>query len=149
MPRPTEPSAPAGFALDGRASWTRLGISLLAAAVGAMWSIMALLACSATMIGFALGSLGAGRSVDRFGIGPAMGVSARVAALADAGSTLTGNFMVLTALQFLMGVGGAATFAPLVADISLWFGKRRGVAVVAASTYLAPIMHEGAPDGAG
>jgi len=160
MPRPTEPSAAPGFALDGRASWIRLGISLLAAAVGggAMWSIVVLLpameaefgvdrgeaslAYSATMIGFALGSLGVGRSVDRFGIGPAMGVSALVAALAYAGSALTGNFLVLAALQFLIGVGGAATFGPLVADISLWFGRRRGVAVavVAAGNYLAGVV---------
>ncbi len=160
MPRPTEPSAAPGFALDGRASWIRLGISLLAAAVGggAMWSIVVLLpameaefgvdrgeaslAYSATMIGFALGSLGVGRSVDRFGIGPAMGVSALVAALAYAGSALTGNFLVLAALQFLIGVGGAATFGPLVADISLWFGQRRGVAVavVAAGNYLAGVV---------
>ena len=160
MPRPTEPSAAPGFALDGRASWIRLGISLLAAAVGggAMWSIVVLLpameaefgvdrgeaslAYSATMIGFALGSLGVGRSVDRFGIGPAMGVSALVAALAYAGSALTGNFLVLAGLQFLIGVGGAATFGPLVADISLWFGRRRGVAVavVAAGNYLAGVV---------
>lgn len=160
MPRPTEPSAAPGFALDGRASWIRLGISLLAAGVGggAMWSIVVLLpameaefgvdrgeaslAYSATMIGFALGSLGVGRSVDRFGIGPAMGVSALVAALAYAGSALTGNFLVLAGLQFLIGVGGAATFGPLVADISLWFGRRRGVAVavVAAGNYLAGVV---------
>ena len=160
MPRPTEPSAAPGFALDGRASWIRLGISLLAAGVGggAMWSIVVLLpameaefgvdrgeaslAYSATMIGFALGSLGVGRSVDRFGIGPAMGVSALVAALAYAGSAMTGNFLVLAGLQFLIGVGGAATFGPLVADISLWFGKRRGVAVavVAAGNYLAGVV---------
>ncbi len=160
MSRPTEPSAAPGFALDGRASWIRLGISLLAAGVGggAMWSIVVLLpameaefgvdrgeaslAYSATMIGFALGSLGVGRSVDRFGIGPAMGVSALVAALAYAGSAMTGNFLVLAGLQFLIGVGGAATFGPLVADISLWFGKRRGVAVavVAAGNYLAGVV---------
>ncbi|SFI10244.1 MFS transporter [Albimonas pacifica] len=160
MPRPTEPSAAPGFALDGRASWIRLGISLLAAGVGggAMWSIVVLLpameaefgvdrgeaslAYSATMIGFALGSLGVGRSVDRFGIGPAMGVSALLAAAAYAGSAMTGDFLVLAGLQFLIGVGGAATFGPLVADISLWFGRRRGlaVAVVAAGNYLAGVI---------
>jgi MFS family permease len=37
------------------------------------------------------------------------------------------------------GLGGAATFGPLVADISLWFSRRRGIAValVASGNYLA------------
>ena len=160
MSRSSESSAAPGFALDGRPSWIRLGISLLAAAVGgaAMWSIVVLLpamevefgldrgdaslAYSATMIGFALGSLAVGRSVDRFGIGPAMGVSAMVAALAYVGSAVTTQFWVLAGLQFLIGVGGAATFGPLVADISMWFGRRRGlaVAIVAAGNYLAGVI---------
>jgi MFS family permease len=39
----------------------------------------------------------------------------------------------------VIGVGSSATFAPLMADISLWFTRRRGIAVAIAScgTYLA------------
>ena len=39
----------------------------------------------------------------------------------------------------LIGVGGSASFGPLIADISLWFARRRGIAVAICSSgsYLA------------
>jgi MFS family permease len=54
--------------------------------------------------------------------------------------------MVQSMWQFVLvqglligGLGGASTFGPLVADISLWFSKRRGIAValVASGNYIA------------
>lgn len=146
--------------LDSRYSWLRLWISVAAATVGGacMWSFVVLLpameaefaidrgqaslAYSATMIGFAIGSLLVGRSVDRFGIAPAMGASALLAGAAYAGSAVVPDFRLLAVLQFLVGVGGAAVFGPLVADISLWFGRRRGaaVALTAGGIYLAGVI---------
>src|SRR3546814_9178914 len=39
----------------------------------------------------------------------------------------------------LVGVGGSAMFAPLIADVSLWFSGRRGLAIglAAAGNYFA------------
>src|SRR5690606_10199349 len=37
-------------------------------------------------------------------------------------------------MQGLVGFGAAATFGPLIADLSHWFNKRRGVAVAAAAS---------------
>jgi MFS family permease len=46
--------------------------------------------------------------------------------------------LVLSGLQLLIGFGTAASFGPLIADISLWFLKRRGIAVAitASGNYL-------------
>jgi len=56
-------------------------------------------------------------------------------ALASTAPSLT----LVAAAQALIGFSAAATFAPLVADISHWFEKRRGVAVAIAASgnYLA------------
>jgi MFS family permease len=41
---------------------------------------------------------------------------------------------LITFLQgFLIGLGSAATFGPLIADVSLWFYRRRGIAVAVAA----------------
>src|SRR3954471_4513068 len=94
-----------------------------------------------TMLGFGMGGILMGRLADRFGtmvpvfIGT-LGVGS--------GLVLAGN--ATTILQFglahgiLAGfLGCSATFAPLIADISLWFTRRRGIAVaiVSSGNYLA------------
>ena len=94
-----------------------------------------------TMIGFAFGGVMMGRVADRFGIMVPMifgtvllGVGFFVAALAP-------NYWVFVFAQAgIIGLFGVATtFGPLVADVSLWFQKRRGIAVAiaAAGNYLA------------
>jgi len=40
---------------------------------------------------------------------------------------------VLAAAYTLTGVGTSGTFGPIVADMSHWFGKRRGIAIGIAS----------------
>jgi MFS family permease len=92
------------------------------------------------MIGFAFGGIIMGRLADRFGIfiplvfGTVMlGIGYIVAAQAESMLTFA------LAQSLLIGMlGSAATFGPLVADVSLWFEKRRGlaVAVVASGNYL-------------
>ena len=95
---------------------------------------------TATMVGFALGGILMGRLADRFGIfiplvfGTLMlGIGYMAAAQAESITT----FMMAQALLIGM-MGSAATFGPLVADVSLWFKKRRGIAVgiVASGNYL-------------
>ena len=84
-----------------------------------------------TMIGFGLGGILMGRLSDRFGvivpvITGAFGLCAGFVAAGMAGSLWEFNL----AQGLLIGLlGTSATFAPLVADISLWFTRRRGIAV--------------------
>jgi MFS family permease len=84
-----------------------------------------------TMIGFGLGGILMGRLSDRYGvmvpvIVGALGLSAGFVAAGSAGSLWQFNL----AQGLLIGLlGTSATFAPLVADISLWFTRRRGIAV--------------------
>lgn len=92
------------------------------------------------MIGFGLGGVVMGKLADRFGVmwpllGGAVCVGLGYIASSFAGSIL--SFSLVQAL--LIGVGSGAVFAPLVADTSLWFVKRRGmaVAVCASGNYLA------------
>jgi len=86
---------------------------------------------AATMIGFGLGGILMGRLSDRFGvivpvITGAFGLCAGFVAAGMAGSLWEFNL----AQGLLIGLlGTSATFAPLVADISLWFTRRRGIAV--------------------
>jgi MFS family permease len=98
------------------------------------------LAYSLLMIGFGIGGLAMGRLSDRFGVAvPLMiGACGIGAGFWVAGST--SSFAVFNATHgLLLGLaGGSATFSPLVADTSLWFVKRRGIAVAicASGNYL-------------
>ncbi|MBX3605707.1 MAG: MFS transporter [Piscinibacter sp.] len=96
---------------------------------------------TAMMIGFGLGGVLMGRLADRFGvlvpllIGAA-GLGGGFALAAASGGI--GSFAL--AHGVLLGLFGcSATFAPLVADTSLWFVRRRGIAVAicASGNYLA------------
>jgi len=93
-----------------------------------------------TMIGFGLGGILMGRLSDRFGVMvPALvGGSALGAGFIVAGSAPNLTAFAL-AHGFLIGLGCSGTFAPLVADISMWFTRRRGIAVAvcASGNYLA------------
>jgi MFS family permease len=139
-------------------AWVRLGAALLLSTLGGvgMWSaVVALPAVQAefgvaragasfpytlTMIGFGLGGILMGRLSDRFGvIVPVMlGGVLMAAGFAAAGSAST-LWPYALAQGLLIGVGSAATFGPLVADTSMWFDRRRGlaVAIVASGNYAA------------
>ena len=139
-------------------AWLRLATALLLGSIGGvgMWSVVvvipvvqaefgvdragASLPYTMTMIGFGVGGVLIGRLVDRFGIvRPIIGaiVALGLGYVAAAGATSLWQFAA--AYGLLIGVGSAATFGPLVADISYWFTRRRGIAVAicAAGNYLA------------
>jgi MFS family permease len=144
---------------DSRYSWFRLSISLLLATLGGigLWApVVALPAVQAefgvdragaaipytlTMIGFGLGGLLMGRLADRVGIVVPMFFGTLCLASGFVAATYAPNYWVFIAIQAgLIGfLGSATTFGPLVADISLWFRKRRGLAVgiAASGNYLA------------
>jgi MFS family permease len=144
--------------IDSRYAWWRLAASLALSTIGGigLWSVVvslptieaefgidrgdASLPYLATMLGFAAGGLVMGRLADRFGIMVPVMISAFALGLgyiAAANATNLWQFMAIQAL--LVGfLGSSATFGPLVADVSLWFVKRRGIAVaiVASGNYL-------------
>lgn len=142
--------------LDSRAAWMRLAISLTIATIGnvGMWAIVvimpavqaefgiaradAALPYTMTMIGFAVGNLLIGRIVDRFGITFALISAALLIAVSTGLAALSPSVLVLSLLQLVIGFGTSASFGPLIADISLWFLKRRGIAVAitASGNYL-------------
>ncbi|MCB1394637.1 MAG: MFS transporter [Rhodobacter sp.] len=143
--------------LDSRYSWTRLFLSLAIATVGnvGMWSIIVLMPAvqaefgggrgeaslpyTLTMVGFALGNLLIGRAVDRFGAARALAGAAAVSGIGFALASISPTILLLSGAQLFIGLGTAAFFGPLLADISLWFRKRRGIAVAIAASgnYLA------------
>src|SRR3954462_1602444 len=139
-------------------AWTRLGVALLMMTIGrvGMYVIAvaltpvqaefgtgrgdASLPYTLTMLGFGVGGIFMGRLADRFGVAVpvrigAFGLSAGFIAAGMSGSLL----QFALAHGILIGLlGCSATFAPLVADTSLWFNKRRGIAVAicASGNYL-------------
>jgi len=93
------------------------------------------------MIGFGIGGIGMGRLADRHGVMLPLLIGAGGVALGYAAAGLASNvWLFALAHGVLLGLlGSSATFAPLVADTSLWFVRRRGIAVAvcASGNYLA------------
>lgn len=144
--------------IDGPAAWMRLAVALALGTIGGvgMWSVVvvipvvqsdfgigraeAALPYTLAMLGFALGGVALGRLTDRFGIVVpvvggtlAMGLGYLIAGWAP-------NIWVFAlAHGLLIGLGSAAIFGPLIAHVSLWFDRRRGIAVAVAAcgNYLA------------
>ncbi len=81
------------------------------------------------MVGFAFGNMYMGRLADRHGISKTLIISAIINASAFGLAMLSTSILFLSAVHFFIGVAAAATFGPLMADISHWFFKRRGIAV--------------------
>jgi MFS family permease len=153
----TLPPEASRYAPDGPYAFTRLGLSLiLATLIGvSMWAVIvvlppaqadfgvdrasASLPYTVMMCALAVSTIGIGRMTDRYGIVPPLIISA---VALGAGFVLAGyapNLAVFTAAHALIGLGSGTGFAPLMADISHWFVRRRGLAVVvvAAGNYLA------------
>ncbi|PPD15348.1 MAG: MFS transporter [Methylobacterium sp.] len=142
---------------DSSYAWGRLALALLIATLAGvgMWAVIvalpgiqsefgvargaASLPYTVTMLGFAFGTIVLGRMSDRTGIVVPLLIAGTSLGLGFGLSALAPNLLVLSLLHFLVGMGSGAGFAPMMADISHWFVKRRGVAVViiASGNYLA------------
>ncbi len=138
--------------LDSRASWARLAMALLVSLIGnaGMWAIIlilpdvqaefgvgraaAALPYTATMIGFALGNFLIGRAVDRYGLAWSLAASAVLMGVGYGAAFVAPTIALLSLAQFAIGFGSSASFGPLIADISQWFLKRRGLAVAIAAS---------------
>ena len=91
-----------------------------------------------TMLGFGIGGIAMGPLVDRFRIVRPLLLGAAFLSAGLFIAASSDSIVVFGLASFLIGVGCSANFAPLVADISLWFHRRRGMAValVASGNYL-------------
>jgi MFS family permease len=139
---------------DSRASWARLGLLLLTSSLGAvgMWSVVvtlpavqaefgaaragASLPYTLTMLGFAAGGILMGRMADRVGIARALAVSAVALAAGYGLASQAPNLIVYALLHgVLVGmIGCGSLFGPIMVDASLWFRRRRGLAVTIAAS---------------
>jgi MFS family permease len=142
---------------DSPHAWTRLAATVAVGTVGGvgMWSMPVVLPAvqaefavargdaslpfALSMLGFALGGVVMGRLQDRRGIIAvlALGIAAMTGGYAAA-SVAPGLWSFALA-SALIGFGTSGTFGPLMADVSFWFAKRRGIAVAMAASgnYLA------------
>src|SRR6266850_1497643 len=139
-------------------AWTRLCAALLLSAIGGvgMWSVIvalpavqaefgvarsaAALPYTMTMICFGFGGIMMGRLSDRFGIiAPVAGGAICLGIGYAVASQATSLWQFILAQGLLVGVASSATFAPIIADTSLWFTRHRGmaVAIIASGSYLA------------
>jgi len=154
-------TAPDPYGQDGPYAWFRLAISILLSTLGGagMWVVVIVLPAvqndfgidragaslpyTATMLGFAAGNYLMGRFADRFGIVPPVIGSAFALSAGFALAAISPNVLMFSLAQgLLVGLGTAATFGPLIADVSHWFLKRRGLAVACAAcgNYLAGVL---------
>ncbi|MBY0532019.1 MAG: MFS transporter [Xanthobacteraceae bacterium] len=133
-------------------AWARLWTALLAGAIGSvgMWSVVVILPAvqadfgvlradatlpyTLTMLGFGIGGIAMGRLADRYGIVFPMLIGT---ASLSAGYLLSGiapTLLLFALTHLLIGIGASVTFAPMMADLSHWFTKRRGIAVAMAAS---------------
>jgi MFS family permease len=153
----TAPDAARG--VDSAYAWRRLLVSVLLSTIGGvgMWSVVVMLPSieaefgvaraeaalpyTFTMLGVMVGGVLMGRVADRFGV---MAASLAGTVALASGYLIAGTASTLWQVTLVHGLliglfGSSATFAPLIADISHWFERRRGIAVgiVACGSYLA------------
>ena len=82
------------------------------------------------MCSLAFSTIALGRMTDRFGIVLPLIISAVTLGVGFVLAGYAPNLAVFTAAHVLIGIGAGTGFAPMMADISHWFVKRRGLAVV-------------------
>ncbi|HKO69078.1 MAG TPA: MFS transporter [Burkholderiaceae bacterium] len=145
--------------IDSRTAWLRLIAALAISTVGGvgMWSVVVALPAiqaefgvtraaasfpyTLTMLGFGIGGIMMGRLSDRFGVRlPLIGATCALTIGYVAASMSSSVLMYAIVQGLLIGMlGSSASFSPLLADISHWFVRRRGLAVsiVASGNYLA------------
>jgi MFS family permease len=144
---------------DSLYAWGRVMASLAIATIGGigLWSAVVVLPTieteyhvgrggasipyTATMVGFAIGGVTLGRLADKFGIMVPLMLGGVMLSIGFVAAAFAGSYWQFVAAQALLigMLGSSATFGPLVADVSLWFRKQRGIAVgiVASGNYLA------------
>jgi MFS family permease len=155
----TTPSGLPGHQPDSRYAMVRLALTLLIMTVGSsgmyVVSVMlpavqaefgvaradASLPYTLLMLGFGFGGVLMGKLADRVGVMWPLLMGSVFLAAGYVATGLAGGIVSFTIAQALLVglLGSSVAFAPLVADTSLWFVKRRGIAVAvcASGNYLA------------
>jgi MFS family permease len=138
-------------------AWLRLTISLLLSTIAGigMWSaVVALPAVQAdfgidrataslpftfAFSGYAFGGVLMGRLADRLGVVTPLTIGAVMLGFGYVSSSFSVAAWQYAIAYGVIGVGSSAAFAPLMADISHWFIRQRGIAVaiVSCGSYLA------------
>ena len=151
------PTPTAGTGADSSYAWLRLSAAVVIGTIGSvgMWSVpVALPALQAefgvaradaalpytlAMLGFAFGGVAMGRLSDRHGITLPIVCATVALALGYAAAANATSLWLFALAHLLIGFGASATFGPMMADLSQWFTRRRGIAVAVASSgnYLA------------
>ena len=133
---------------EAKGAWPRLVVALLLSTIGGsgFWSAVialpeigstfavnravASLAYAATMIGYSAGTLVMARLADRIGICVPLLIGSVMLGLGYGAVAFAQSFpLFMLAQALLVGVGSAAVYTPLVADISHWFARRRAMAI--------------------
>ena len=153
------PMQPADHGIDSRYAWTRLAVTLALMTIGSagMYVVSVVLPAvqaefgvaradaslpyTLLMVGFGIGGVWMGRLADRHGVMRPILIGSVGLGLGFIAAGLSSNVW-LFAIAHGVGIGllgSSATFAPLVADTSLWFVRRRGIAVAicASGNYVA------------
>ena len=144
---PAQPASPGD--IESFYAWTRLLVSLALMTLGGvgMYSVTvvlpriqaefgvargdASLPYTLTMVGFGFGGILMGRLSDRFGVMTPVLIGTIGLGLGFMAAGASGSLWQFSLAQgVLIGLlGTSATFAPLVADTSRWFTRRRGIAL--------------------
>jgi len=144
-------SAPLPAAIESPIAWLRVLTALvLGAIVGvAMWSVPVVLPAvqadfgvaradaslpyTLAMLGYAVGGVLMGRLSDRFGILLPIAVGACALSVGYIAAGFVPNLALFALLYGVIGLGASAAFGPLIADVSQWFTRRRGIAIAIVS----------------
>ena len=138
-------------------AWLRLVAAVNLSTIGGvgMWSVVvalpaiqadfgvdraaAALPYTLAMIAFGGGGIVTGRLADRFGVALPLVLGTLALALGYLAAGHAASLTQVALAHALIGLGCSATFGPLMADISHWFSRRRGIAVAIAASgnYLA------------
>ncbi|MFJ5370630.1 MFS transporter [Bosea sp. CER48] len=146
---------------DSPYAWLRLAIALVVGTVACVgsWSVVVVLPAmqgefetlragaslpyTFAMLGFGAGNIIMGRVADRYGIMVPIIAGALLLAAGYTAAGLSHSLWQFTlAHGLLIGLGTGAGFSPLISDLSHWFRRHRGLAVVcgASGSYLAGVV---------
>jgi MFS family permease len=146
-----EPKSAYDPVTDSARAWLRLGATVLISTIGGvgMWSVVvalpavqsefavpraqASLPFTLAMFGFATGGVVMGRLLDRVGIVGPVVLGALMLGAGYIGAANASSLVIFALAHTVIGFGSSVTLGPLMADISQWFVRRRGLAVTLCS----------------
>ena len=132
---------------DSWQAWFRLTLIFIICVIGCigMWSIIIIMPSLqnefnidrssstipyiTTMIGFGLGNIVIGKFLDKFGIQKPIIFSFLFLMLCFYLSIFCYNVTLVSSIQFFLGFFSGVFFGPMMADVTNYFYKRRGIAV--------------------